>query len=82
MINIFTSYMLRGRISTTFFFWMFTMNPSYQQNEPLIYFTYVYKHDTTVRFQYLTKEEIVALKASGAIEVDIKNFSFQGDSND
>lgn len=50
------------------------MKPTYQQTEPLKYFTYVYKGDATVRFQYLTDDEIKALKEGGAIEVDIKNF--------
>lgn len=53
---------------------MMIMKPTYQQTEPLKYFTYVYKGDATVRFQYLTDDEIKALKEGGAIEVDIKNF--------
>lgn len=51
---------------------MSTLNQS--TNEPLTYITYVYPNDSTIRFQYLTKQEIEELKTKGVIEVDIKKF--------
>lgn len=50
------------------------MKPTYQQNEPLEYFTYRIKDDSTVRFTFATKAEIAELKKNGAIEVDIGTF--------
>ena len=50
------------------------MKPTYQQNEPLEYFTYRIKDDSTVRFTFATKAEIAELKKNGAIEVEIGTF--------
>lgn len=41
------------------------------KHEPLKYITYVYPNDPTIRFQYLTEDEIKELKAKGIKEVDI-----------
>lgn len=47
------------------------MNVSYPQTKPLSYFTFRYPDDETIRFQYLTIDEINQLKKDGVIEVDI-----------
>lgn len=52
-----------------------------KRTEPLVYFTYVYRGDATVRFAYLTQLEIDELRKGGAIEVDIKNFNVSDDGS-
>lgn len=57
------------------------MNSSIRsKDEPLKYITYVYPNDNTIRFQYLTKQEIEELKSKGIVEVDISKFK-EGDDN-
>jgi len=50
----------------------------YPKSEPLKYITFVYPNDTTIRFQYLTDDEIKELKSKGVKEVDIGTIKWGG----